>query len=108
MAHKKGQGSSGNGRDSNSKRLGVKVYGGQFARAGNIIIRQRGTVHRAGLHVGLGKDHTLFALKDGIVMFKQKRSKSYVYIIPEVEETIAKVEAPKVVKEVVDDENVLK
>ena len=61
MAHKKGAGSSQNGRESHSKRLGVKIYGGQFAQAGNIIIRQRGTVHHAGLNVGLGKDHTIFA-----------------------------------------------
>lgn len=81
MAHKKGQGSSHNGRDSNSKRLGVKIYGGQFARAGNIIIRQRGTVHNPGDGVGIGKDHTLFALRDGTVLFKIRRSRSYVDIL---------------------------
>ena len=65
MAHKKGVGSSKNGRESESKRLGVKVFGGQFAKAGNIIVRQRGTVHNQGLNVGIGRDHTLFALIDG-------------------------------------------
>lgn len=83
MAHKKGAGSSNNGRESESKRLGVKIYGGQFAKAGNIIIRQRGTKHRPGLHVGMGKDHTLYAEIDGLVEFKRKRdNKSYVSILP--------------------------
>jgi large subunit ribosomal protein L27 len=83
MAHKKGAGSSKNGRESESKRLGVKIYGGQFAKAGNIIVRQRGTVHNVGLNIGLGKDHTLFALVDGIVEFrKKKNNKSYVSIKP--------------------------
>ncbi len=83
MAHKKGAGSSSNGRESHSKRLGVKIYGGQFAKAGSIIIRQRGTVHNPGLNVGIGKDHTLFALVDGIVEFKKKREeRSYVSILP--------------------------
>ena len=82
MAHKKGAGSSRNGRESESKRLGVKIYGGQFAKAGNIIIRQRGTKHHPGLNVGMGKDHTLFALKDGIVEFRKvKDSKSFVNIV---------------------------
>ena len=72
MAHKKGAGSSRNGRDSESKRLGVKLFGGQTAKAGNIIVRQRGTKHNPGLNVGLGKDHTLFALTDGEVEFKKK------------------------------------
>jgi len=72
MAHKKGVGSSRNGRESHSKRLGVKIYGGQFALAGNIIVRQRGTVHHPGKNVGIGKDHTLFALTDGIVVFRKK------------------------------------
>jgi large subunit ribosomal protein L27 len=86
MAHKKGAGSSQNGRESESKRLGVKIYGGQFARAGNIIIRQRGTKHNPGLNVGMGKDHSLFALKDGIVQFrKAKNSKSFVNILTEAE-----------------------
>ncbi|OYT17026.1 MAG: 50S ribosomal protein L27 [Bacteroidetes bacterium 4572_77] len=83
MAHKKGAGSSKNGRESQSKRLGVKIYGGQFAKAGNILIRQRGTVHNAGLNVGMGKDHTLFALIDGIVEFKKTRNhKSFVSVAP--------------------------
>ena len=83
MAHKKGAGSSKNGRESQSKRLGIKIYGGQFAKAGNILIRQRGTVHNPGLNVGMGKDHTLFALIDGIVEFKKTRNqKSYVSVSP--------------------------
>ena len=73
MAHKKGAGSSRNGRDSQSKRLGVKLFGGQTAKAGNIIVRQRGTRHNPGLNVGLGKDHTLFALVDGEIEFKKKK-----------------------------------
>ena len=81
MAHKKGVGSSKNGRESESKRLGVKVFGGQFAKAGNIIVRQRGTVHHPGLNVGMGRDHTLFALIDGKVVFRKKQNnKSYVSI----------------------------
>ncbi len=83
MAHKKGAGSSSNGRESHSKRLGIKIYGGQAAIAGNIIVRQRGTVHNPGVNVGLGKDHTIFALVDGIVEFKRKRdNKSYVSVSP--------------------------
>jgi large subunit ribosomal protein L27 len=83
MAHKKGAGSSKNGRESHSKRLGVKIFGGQAAIAGNIIVRQRGTKHRPGENVGLGKDHTLFALVDGVVKFQKKRdNKSYVSIEP--------------------------
>ncbi|MBN2165728.1 MAG: 50S ribosomal protein L27 [Marinilabiliaceae bacterium] len=83
MAHKKGVGSSKNGRESESKRLGVKVFGGQFAKAGNIIIRQRGTQHHAGDNVGIGKDHTLFALIDGKVTFRKKKdNKSYVSVEP--------------------------
>ncbi|MCD6395400.1 MAG: 50S ribosomal protein L27 [Planctomycetes bacterium] len=73
MAHKKGQGSSRNGRDSNPQYLGVKLYGGQTARAGSIIVRQRGTKWHPGFNVGLGKDYTLFALKDGTVQFKGKK-----------------------------------
>jgi large subunit ribosomal protein L27 len=81
MAHKKGAGSSRNGRDSESKRLGVKLFGGQVAKAGNIIVRQRGTKHNPGLNVGLGKDHTLYALTDGEVEFKRKRdNKTYVSV----------------------------
>lgn len=84
MAHKKGAGSSNNGRESESKRLGVKIYGGQIAKAGNIIIRQRGTVHNPGLNVGMGKDHTLFALADGKVEFRKRRNnKSYVSVVVE-------------------------
>ena len=86
MAHKKGVGSSKNGRESESKRLGIKIFGGQNAIAGNIIVRQRGTRHYAGLNVGMGKDHTLFALSDGLVTFKKgKSNKSYVSVIPNVE-----------------------
>ncbi|MCL2597003.1 MAG: 50S ribosomal protein L27 [Paludibacter sp.] len=82
MAHKKGVGSSKNGRESESKRLGVKIFGGQFAKAGNIIVRQRGTVHRPGVNMGIGKDHTLYALADGLVEFRKRRNnKSYVSIM---------------------------
>ena len=81
MAHKKGAGSSKNGRDSQSKRLGVKIFGGQAIIAGNIIVRQRGTVHNAGENVGMGKDHTLFALTDGKVKFtKRRNNKSFVSV----------------------------
>ncbi len=73
MAHKKGAGSTKNGRESHSKRLGVKIYGGQVVRAGNIIVRQRGTKHHPDVNVGIGKDHTLFALSDGIVVFRKSR-----------------------------------
>jgi len=91
MAHKKGAGSSRNGRESHSKRLGIKIFGGQPAIAGNIIVRQRGTPHNPGLNVGIGKDHTLFALTDGIVVFKKKAdNRSYVSVLP--------VEAPPVVE----------
>jgi large subunit ribosomal protein L27 len=83
MAHKKGVGSSRNGRDSQSKRLGVKKFGGEAVIAGNIIIRQRGTKHHAGLNVGVGKDHTLFALAEGVVTFKTKADgRSYVSVLP--------------------------
>jgi large subunit ribosomal protein L27 len=83
MAHKKGAGSSKNGRESHSKRLGVKIFGGQAAIAGNILVRQRGTKHHPGENVGLGKDHTLFALADGIVTFKRKANdRSYVSVEP--------------------------
>jgi len=80
MAHKKGEGSVRNGRDSRSKRLGVKIFGGQPAISGNIIIRQRGTVYHPGANVGVGKDFTLFALTDGIVEFRKTRSKTLVSI----------------------------
>lgn len=83
MAHKKGAGSSDNGRESHSKRLGVKIYGGQAVIAGNIIVRQRGTKHHPGNNVGIGKDHTLFALSNGVVVFnKTKGNKSVVSVTP--------------------------
>lgn len=82
MAHKKGAGSSKNGRESHSKRLGVKIFGGQECIAGNILVRQRGTVHHPGKNVGIGKDHTLFALTDGKVEFKKKaNNRSFVNVI---------------------------
>jgi large subunit ribosomal protein L27 len=83
MAHKKGAGSSRNGRDSESKRLGVKIFGGQAVKSGNIIVRQRGTTHNPGRNVGMGRDHTLFALVDGQVAFsKKKDNKSFVSVEP--------------------------
>ena len=82
MAHKKGAGSSKNGRESHSKRLGVKIFGGQDCIAGNIIVRQRGTVHHPGNNVGMGKDHTLYALSDGKVQFVRKsNNRSFVNVI---------------------------
>lgn len=105
MAHKKGVGSSKNGRESESKRLGVKIYGGQFAKAGNILVRQRGTTHNPGENVGMGKDHTLFALIDGTVVFKKKmKNRSFVAVEPLVEVAVAEapeVKAPKAEKTVV-------
>ena len=100
MAHKKGAGSSKNGRESHSKRLGVKIFGGQAAIAGNIIVRQRGTHHHAGDNVGIGKDHTLFALTPGLVEFKKKKNnRSFVSVVPfNIPETIETVEVKKVVK----------
>ena len=84
MAHKKGVGSSKNGRESESKRLGVKIFGGQVAKAGNILVRQRGTVHHPGVNVGIGKDHTLFAIIDGVVVFRKKQdNRSYVSVEPQ-------------------------
>ena len=84
MAHKKGVGSSKNGRESHSKRLGIKIYGGQVVTAGNIIVRQRGTKHFPGDGVGIGKDHTLFALVDGTVVFKKKANdRSFVSVLPQ-------------------------
>ncbi|MBK6539711.1 MAG: 50S ribosomal protein L27 [Flavobacteriales bacterium] len=84
MAHKKGEGSTSNGRESHSKRLGVKIYGGQTVNAGNIIVRQRGTKHHPGKNVGIGVDHTLYALTDGIIEFKVKRGeRSFVSVIAE-------------------------
>lgn len=89
MAHKKGAGSSKNGRESHSKRLGIKIFGGQEAIAGNIIVRQRGTKHHPDKGVGIGKDHTLFALVPGIVLFKKKQGgKSYVSIVPKAEDVV--------------------
>jgi len=83
MAHKKGEGSVKNGRDSQSKRLGVKIFGGQAAEAGNIIVRQRGTVYHPGKNVGVGKDFTLFALSEGMVEFKKGRlDRTFVSILP--------------------------
>lgn len=83
MAHKKGVGSSKNGRESHSKRLGVKAFGGESVIAGNIIVRQRGTSHHPGENVGMGKDHTLFALVDGTVVFRRKRDdRSFVSVVP--------------------------
>ena len=83
MAHKKGEGKVKNGRESHNKRLGIKIFGGQGVLAGNIIVRQRGTVHHPSLNVGMGKDHTLFALVDGVVEFrKKKNNRSYVSVTP--------------------------
>lgn len=81
MAHKKGEGSVKNNRDSRSKRLGVKIYGGQECISGNIIIRQRGTVYHPGTNVGMGKDHTLFALTDGVVNFRKTKNKTLVSVL---------------------------
>lgn len=108
MAHKKGAGSSNNGRESHSKRLGIKIFGGQAAIAGNIIVRQRGTKHHPEKNVGIGKDHTLFALVDGKVVFRKKaNNKSYVSVMPfdfsaptVVEEAPVKKEVKKEVKKV--------
>ena len=83
MAHKKGAGSSRNGRESHSQRLGIKIFGGEQVKAGNILVRQRGTVHNPGENVGIGKDHTLFALVDGQVKYSRKRNdRSYVSVLP--------------------------
>ena len=104
MAHKKGAGSSRNGRESHSKRLGIKIFGGQSAIAGNIIVRQRGTQHHPEKNVGLGKDHTLFALVDGTVIFRKRAdNKSYVSVLPAEVQVAApkKAAAPKVAAPVV-------
>ena len=86
MAHKKAAASTKNGRESESKRLGVKIYGGQICIAGNILVRQRGTQHHPGNNVGIGKDHTLYALKDGVVEFRRRKdNKSFVSVIPAAE-----------------------
>lgn len=84
MAHKKGMGSSRNGRDSISKRLGVKNYGGQFVKAGNIIVRQRGTQFHPGFNVGLGSDYTIYALVDGFVKFEKRKNRTFVSVYPEL------------------------
>ncbi|MCS7085287.1 MAG: 50S ribosomal protein L27 [Bacteroidia bacterium] len=89
MAHKKGVGSTKNGRDSESKRLGVKKFGGQRCLAGNILVRQRGTAYHPGKNVGMGKDHTLFALIDGVVEFRNKRGTRYVSVVPVAQEAPA-------------------
>jgi large subunit ribosomal protein L27 len=107
MAHKKGAGSSRNGRESHSKRLGIKIFGGQPAIAGNIIVRQRGTKHNPGLNVGIGRDHTLFALAEGIVTFKKKADdRSYVSVLPfetaPVEEVLVSAPAVKAEKKAVE------
>ena len=108
MAHKKGAGSSNNGRESHSKRLGIKIYGGQAAIAGNIIVRQRGTKHHPEKNVGIGKDHTLFALIDGKVAFRKRAdNKSYVSVVPFDFSAPAVVKAPAK-KEVVKEEKVAK
>ena len=87
MAHKKGVGSSKNGRESHSKRLGVKIYGGEAVTAGNIIVRQRGTAHHPGDNVGIGKDHTLYALIDGtVVLRKRHNNRSFVSVLPNAAE----------------------
>lgn len=101
MAHKKGVGSTDNGRDSNSNYLGVKLFGGQAAIAGNIIVRQRGTRFHPGQNVGMGRDHTLFALIDGTVSFRRKKNnRTYISIVPAVvEETVAEVTPPAPVVE---------
>lgn len=95
MAHKKGAGSSRNGRESHSKRLGIKIFGGQPAIAGNIIVRQRGTKHNPGVNVGIGRDHTLFALADGQVVFRKKAdNRSYVSVVPFEVAPVAEDAAP--------------
>jgi len=96
MAHKKGAGSSKNGRESHSKRLGVKLFGGQAVIAGNIIVRQRGTAHNPGENVGLGKDHTLFALADGVVAFKKGfKGRSFVHVLAAPAAAVAAAPATK-------------
>jgi len=114
MAHKKGVGSSKNGRESESKRLGVKLFGGEIAKAGNIIIRQRGTAHHPGENVGIGKDHTIYALIDGEVVFrKTKNNRSYISIKSLEKEPVLKIaketiaETPSVIAESVVTESVV-
>jgi large subunit ribosomal protein L27 len=99
MAHKKGVGSSKNGRESESKRLGVKLFGGEIAKAGNIIVRQRGTSHHPGENVGIGKDHTIYALIDGVVVFrKTKNNRSFISVKSLVEEPVKTEAKPKAQK----------
>jgi large subunit ribosomal protein L27 len=99
MAHKKGVGSSANGRESESKRLGVKIFGGQAAIAGNIIVRQRGTTHHPGNNVGIGKDHTLYALAAGMVEFRRKKNnRSFVSVVPFTEGVAVEAKAAKAPK----------
>jgi large subunit ribosomal protein L27 len=96
MAHKKGVGSSKNGRESESKRLGVKLFGGEFAKAGNIIVRQRGTAHHPGKNAGIGKDHTIYALIDGIVVFrKTKNNRSFISVKSPIGEPVKEEAKPK-------------
>ncbi len=96
MAHKKGVGSSKNGRESESKRLGVKLFGGEIAKAGNIIVRQRGTSHHPGENVGIGKDHTIYALIDGVVVFrKTKDNRSFISVKSLIEEPVKTEAKPK-------------
>ena len=102
MEHKKGVGSSKNGRELESKRLGVKHYGGVFAKAGNIIVRERGTAHHPGENVGMGKDHTIYALIDGVVMFrKTKNNRSFISVKSLIEEPVKETAKPKAKKETV-------
>jgi large subunit ribosomal protein L27 len=102
MAHKKGVGSSKNGRESESKRLGVKLFGGEFAKAGNIIVRQRGTAHHPGENVGIGKDHTIYALIDGTVIFrKTKNNRSVISVKSRIEAPAVAVAAIEIVAETV-------
>ena len=81
MAHKKGSGSTKNGRDSNSKRLGVKIYGNQIVKAGSIIVRQRGLTFKPGMQIGVGKDYTLFAMRDGVVQFEQIKNRKFIHVV---------------------------
>ncbi len=82
MAHKKGAGSTKNGRDSNAKRLGIKCYGGEYVIPGNIIVRQRGTKFHPGLHVGMGKDYTIYSMIEGTVQFETKKGRKYINVAP--------------------------
>jgi large subunit ribosomal protein L27 len=103
MAHKKGVGSSKNGRESESKRLGVKLFGGEFAKAGNIIVRQRGTAHHPGENTGMGKDHTIYALIDGTVVFrKTKNNRSYISVKSPAEKLAKESAMPKAKEEAVE------